>query len=90
MTALHVADDSPVCTELLLRYGADPTARDNFGRSPLHWGMISGNVEVVKMVLETGINPDVMDDDGATPLSELVTRLECGAADTSNPNQHHT
>ena len=85
VTALHVADDSPGCTELLLRYGADPTARDNFGRTPLHWAMVSGNVEVVRMLLAAGTNADVMDDDGATPLSELVTRLECGASREGHP-----
>lgn len=85
VTALHIADDNPGCTELLLRYGANPFARDNFGRTPLHWAMVSGNVEVVRMLLTAGINADVRDDDGATPLSELVTRLECGASRQGHP-----
>ncbi|KAM7193221.1 ankyrin [Rhypophila sp. PSN 637] len=85
ITALHIADDSPACTALLLRYGADPNARDNYRRTPLHWAMTSGNVEVVRLLLEAGTNPDVVDDDGATPLSELVTRLECGASRQGHP-----
>lgn len=85
LTALHIADDSPGCTELLLRYGADPNARDNYGRTPLHWAMVSGNAKVVKLLLAAGTNVDVVDDDGATPLSELVTRLECGAPRQGHP-----
>lgn len=48
--------------------------------------MISGNAEVVRMLLGAGTNVDVVDDDGATPMSELVTRLECGASRPGHPD----
>lgn len=85
ITALHIADNSPRCTRVLLKHGADPIARDNYGRTPLHWAMISGNAQVVRMLLDAGTNVDVTDDDGATPLSELITRLECGASREGHP-----
>lgn len=76
ITPLHLADDSPRCTGLLLRYGADPAARDGWGRTPLHWAMATGNPDVVDILLKTGTPVDVLDDDGATPLALLVARLE--------------
>lgn len=85
ITPLHLADDNPFCTELLLRHGADPEARDGWGRTPLHWAMSSGNAEVVNLLLGAGTPVDVMDDDGATPLALLVSRLESGASRQGHP-----
>lgn len=86
ITALHLADDSAACAELLLRYGADPEARDGWGRTPLHWAMVSGNVDVVRLLLEAGTPADVLDDDGATPLAVLCARLECGSSRQGHPD----
>ncbi|EEH09715.1 ankyrin repeat protein [Histoplasma capsulatum G186AR] len=33
---LHFAVNSPALTQILLKYGADPTAKDKHGRTPLH------------------------------------------------------
>ncbi|OIW24591.1 ankyrin [Coniochaeta ligniaria NRRL 30616] len=86
IAALHLADDSPACTALLLRRGADPDARDGFGRTALHWAMGGGNVGVVHLLLEAGTAVDVLDDDGATPLAVLVARLESGASRAGHPD----
>lgn len=92
VTALHLAaDDSPACTSLLLRRrgggGADPDARDGFGRTALHWAMSGGNVNVVHLLLRAGTPAvDVLDDDGATPLALLVSRLESGASRAGHPD----
>ncbi|KAK3315925.1 ankyrin repeat-containing domain protein [Apodospora peruviana] len=89
ITALHLAVDasSPGCTELLLRYGADPMARDSYGRTPLHWAMEAGNATVVRQLLAAkGVDADVKDRDGETPLAKLVARLECGAPRQGHPD----
>jgi ankyrin repeat protein len=86
VTALHLADDSPGCAALLLRRGADAAARDGWGRTPLHWAMGSGNVDVVRLLLAAGTPVDVLDDDGATPLAVLVARLESGAGRAGHPD----
>ncbi|KAB5582965.1 ankyrin repeat-containing domain protein [Coniochaeta sp. 2T2.1] len=86
ITPLHLADDSPACTSLLLRHGADALAKDGFGRTPLHWAMTSGNVGVVHLLLRAGTPADVWDDDGATPLALLVSRLESGASRAGHPD----
>ncbi|KAH8903555.1 ankyrin [Coniochaeta sp. PMI_546] len=86
ITPLHLADDSPSCTSLLLRRGADPDARDGFGRTALHWAMSGGNVNVVHLLLRAGTPVDVLDDDGATPLAVLVSRLESGASRAGHPD----
>lgn len=78
MTALHLADDGPSCATVLLRHGADPEARDGAGRTPLHWAVVAGNVGVARLLLEAGSPADVMDDDGGTPLAQVVAMLECG------------
>lgn len=78
VTALHLSASNPAITSFLLRYRADTTARDSFGRTPLHWAMSGANVDVVKMLLAAGTEVDVLDDDGATPLAVLVGRLEMG------------
>ncbi|RKU39738.1 hypothetical protein DL546_000062 [Coniochaeta pulveracea] len=85
ITPLHLADDSPRCTGLVLRYGADPAARDGSGRTPLHWAMAAGNPEVVDSLLKSGTPVDALDDDGATPLALLVARVESGGTRQGHP-----
>ncbi|KAK3935074.1 ankyrin, partial [Diplogelasinospora grovesii] len=88
VTALHLADDSATCTEVLLQAGADPLAKDSRGRVPLHWAAEAGNADVVRLLLQPGFAVVDMQDDtenGATPLATLCARLETGARRQGDP-----
>ncbi|KAK3361528.1 ankyrin repeat-containing domain protein [Lasiosphaeria ovina] len=78
ITALHLAHDSAACTATLLRHGANPLARDGYGRTPLHWAVEAGNADVVELLLDAGTSADARDEASATPLAMLVARLEGG------------
>jgi ankyrin repeat protein len=51
-----------------LRHGADPNARDLFGKSALHSAAARGSAELVALLLEYGGDPAAADDSGRTPL----------------------
>ncbi|KAK0617758.1 ankyrin repeat-containing domain protein [Immersiella caudata] len=68
VTALHLAHNRKKCTDVLLRYGAAVGTRDGQGRTPLHWAVAAGNLDVVSAIVAAGADGDVSDDDGSTPL----------------------
>ncbi len=49
--------------------GANLTATDQNGGTPLHWATASGKVDIAKFLLENGANPDAADNDGDTPTN---------------------
>ena len=51
-----------------LEKGANPNAKNNNGRTPLHKAAQEGHVEIVKMLLESGADPRIADNDGRIPL----------------------
>uniref|UniRef100_A0A1X7TSE8 Uncharacterized protein n=1 Tax=Amphimedon queenslandica TaxID=400682 RepID=A0A1X7TSE8_AMPQE len=69
--------------------GANPNARDNDGRLPLHWATASRSVEALELLLkESQYNVDVTDGSDMTPLmwscynkNELIAKrlIELGA-----------
>lgn len=53
---------------ILLEYGADIGAVDQYGQSPLHLAVRTGHVNIVENLLQRGANIDAVDRNGATPL----------------------
>lgn len=87
-TALHAAavGGSIDIVRLLLDRGADPTARDLFGSTPLHNSAAIGDsaLEVTKVIVERapkGCNlAGVVNEGGQTPIDVAVGAAEEGAA----------
>lgn len=70
-TPLMVAarkDGNSGIVSLLLAKGADPTAADNLGVTPLHQAAHAGDPSMVRLLLDKGADPNAMDAKGDTPL----------------------
>lgn len=69
-TPLHCAVyyNSDTLVKLLLRQGADITAKNNLGYTALHWATISGHETVVQLLLEFKADIDEKDKDGYSAL----------------------
>ncbi|XP_047944708.1 ADP-ribosylation factor GTPase-activating protein AGD3-like [Salvia hispanica] len=68
--ACHSADISMV--ELLLQNGANISACDSKGQTPLHHSISRGGNAITKLLLTRGANAEAVDKSGKTPL-QLVT-----------------
>ena len=69
-TILHIAIQSgnPELVEVLLKAGANVSARDNQGNMPLHYAAHQNNLELVRILLRHGAKVDVKNNKGVTPL----------------------
>ncbi len=75
----------------LLRAGADPSATDKSGWTPLHYAAFDGHAEIVTTLLDAGADPSAKDQLGWTPLhyavfdghAEIVTTLLDAGADAT-------
>jgi len=69
--------------EALLDWGADPTARDVSGQTPLHHAaadpMGGCHAELIELLLSRGMDVEVRDKTGATPLLRAAASHEPGA-----------
>ncbi len=45
--------------------------RDETGQSPLHYAVLSNSVPLVELLIDEGIDPNVKDNEGRTPLTVL-------------------
>lgn len=69
--AAHKGDISRV--RELLKAPVDVDARDSFGGTALHAAMFQNNMDIVKLLLEHGFNPDAQGtSNGYTPLHDAV------------------
>jgi ankyrin repeat protein len=76
-TALHAASVKGhlEAVSLLLKNGANPNARDNRGRAPLHRVshggqsvMVESSLEIAQLLVNSGANVNITDFEGWTPL----------------------
>lgn len=66
--------------QALLAAGADPLRQDRHGKTALHYAAMSGNMDVMNLLLaQKGVNIDAKDAEGKTPL-HYAARLERAAA----------
>ena len=61
--------------KLLQKHGANLKARDTSQRTILHVAAEECNLEAVQMLLAEGLDPDVIDDTGLTPLHKVLDCL---------------
>ena len=73
-TPLHwaVYQRDEVSTQILLKMGADPNAKDRNGLTTLHWATFTGNKGCIRQLLEAGADTRVKNKDGRT-AKELAT-----------------
>lgn len=65
----------PKIVRLLLKHSADPNARDNLGKAPLHHAAVS-SVDSVKLLLAAGADATARDHDGKSVLGEWSYRAD--------------
>jgi cytohesin len=70
--SLACAKDRAGIALSLVEAGADPDARDKWGRTPLHWFAVSGHCETVEVLIDAGADPDAQDLHGFTPLHRVA------------------
>jgi len=61
--------------QVLVQHGADPTAQDKDGQTPLHWASQSGHVEIVQSLVEHGADPTAQNKVGWSPLHLASLKL---------------
>ncbi|CAH2093033.1 unnamed protein product [Euphydryas editha] len=60
--------------EIYIRKGADIQQVDHLGRNALHLAVCSDNVQTIKLLLDSGVESNVKDNVGMTPLSLSLMR----------------
>ena len=70
--------------DLLLRHGADPNTRGEFGYTPLHVAAANGDPDLVLILLVSGAQVDALNDQGATPLHLLIEHAMPWDAEPTN------
>ncbi len=55
--------------QVLLNAGADRNAKNYDGKTPLHKAVMSNNFNMVRFLIENGVNLNIADKEGKTPIS---------------------
>ena len=63
--------DAAKARELLKVDSAILELRDEIGQSPLHYAVLSNSAALVELLIDEGIDPNVKDNEGRTPLTVL-------------------
>ena len=73
-TPLHVAADRGYLgiVKFLLRHGANPNMKNDYGNTPLHFAALYGHPEVVKLLIKHGADPNIKNNYGWTPLHDAA------------------
>ncbi|HEY2586028.1 MAG TPA: ankyrin repeat domain-containing protein [Tepidisphaeraceae bacterium] len=82
-TELHLAaaqSHGGAAVASLIRSGALPAARDDFGRTPLHDAVAAGSEAAVRRLLDAGADARAADDYGTTPLHLACRNGRVGTA----------
>lgn len=69
----HAEIGSPATLEVLLQHGASVHHQDVQGSSALHYASANARTESVKLLLESGADPNLQDNEGKTPLTRLTS-----------------
>jgi len=74
------AQGEPEVVNRLLKQGLKVNAKDELGRTALHYAAIINNVAVCTVLLDNGANIEIKDNDGGTPLNAASERGSLEAA----------
>jgi ankyrin repeat protein len=77
-TPLHyfISSRYPVkIIDYMLQRGANPSAIDLYGKTPLHIAAKFGDYEIVEILLDYGASPTHMDENGWTPIT-IAQKME--------------
>lgn len=76
---LAVAEENVELTYLMLQSGkVNRNCKDTYGRSALHYAAANGNVELARMLIENGTDPNILNNAGETPLIKACQFIELG------------
>src|SRR5262245_13828546 len=69
-TALHAAvnADRLDIADALLRAGAKAAAADRYGVTPLYLASLNGNADMIRRLVDAGVDPNAVDPGGETAL----------------------
>ncbi|EED22008.1 ankyrin repeat domain protein, putative [Talaromyces stipitatus ATCC 10500] len=69
-TGLHICAEqgNTHAANLLLGYGADIDAIDEYGRTPLHYAVTNRHTHIVKLLVERGATTTIADINGVNPM----------------------